>query len=129
MLVIAIMPVTRSKFALLVAVAWATLFAAAGQAAVSGDFAGLIDIGRGRKMYLECRGLGFPTVCRRTAGRAQLWPLHFAETGGLPSRMRGLVRRERDQFRGRAVSHLILPGLWLWSPSSHLPARPGMTAA
>jgi pimeloyl-ACP methyl ester carboxylesterase len=62
MLVIAIMPVTRSKFALLIAVAWATLFAAAGQAAVSGDFAGLIDIGRGRKIYLQCRGSGSPTV-------------------------------------------------------------------
>jgi hypothetical protein len=62
MLVIAIMPVTRSKFALLIAVAWATTSAAAGQAAVSGDFAGLIDIGRGRKMYLECRGSGSPTV-------------------------------------------------------------------
>jgi hypothetical protein len=62
MLVIAIMPVTRSKFALLIAVAWATLFAAAGQAAVSGDFAGLIDIGRGRKIYLQCWGSGSPTV-------------------------------------------------------------------
>ena len=62
MLVIAIMPVTRSKFALLIAVAWATLFAAAGQAAVSGDFAGLIDIGRGRKIYLQCRGSGSATV-------------------------------------------------------------------
>jgi hypothetical protein len=56
------MPVTRSKFALLISVAWATFFAAAGQAAVSRDFAGIIDIGRGRKMYLECRGSGSPTV-------------------------------------------------------------------
>ena len=28
----------------------------------SGDFAGRVDIGGGRKMYLECRGTGFPTV-------------------------------------------------------------------
>jgi pimeloyl-ACP methyl ester carboxylesterase len=28
----------------------------------SGDFAGLVDIGGGRKMYLECRGSGSPTV-------------------------------------------------------------------
>jgi pimeloyl-ACP methyl ester carboxylesterase len=28
----------------------------------SGDFAGLVDIGGGRKMYLECRGQGSPTV-------------------------------------------------------------------
>ena len=26
------------------------------------DFAGLVDIGGGRKMYLECRGTGSPTV-------------------------------------------------------------------
>jgi pimeloyl-ACP methyl ester carboxylesterase len=31
-------------------------------AAGSGDFAGLVDIGGGRKMYLECRGAGSPTV-------------------------------------------------------------------
>ena len=28
----------------------------------SADFAGLVDIGAGRKMYLECRGTGSPTV-------------------------------------------------------------------
>ena len=28
----------------------------------NGDFAGLVDIGDGRKMYLECRGTGSPTV-------------------------------------------------------------------
>ena len=38
------------------------LGAAAAQAAVSGDFAALVDIGGGRKMYLECRGSGSPTV-------------------------------------------------------------------
>ena len=31
---------------------------AAANAAESGDFAGLVDIGGGRKMYLECRGAG-----------------------------------------------------------------------
>ena len=35
---------------------------AAAHAAESGDFAGLVDIGGGRKMYLECRGTGSPTV-------------------------------------------------------------------
>jgi pimeloyl-ACP methyl ester carboxylesterase len=30
--------------------------------AQSNDFAGLVDIGGGRKMYLECRGTGAPTV-------------------------------------------------------------------
>ena len=31
-------------------------------ASVLGNFAGLIDIGAGRKMYLECSGSGSPTV-------------------------------------------------------------------
>ena len=31
-------------------------------AAAGGDFAGLVDVGGGRKMYLECRGSGTPTV-------------------------------------------------------------------
>jgi pimeloyl-ACP methyl ester carboxylesterase len=53
---------SRSKFVLAIAMACAALFAAVGQAAVSGDFAGLVDIGAGRKMYLECRGIGSPTV-------------------------------------------------------------------
>jgi pimeloyl-ACP methyl ester carboxylesterase len=35
---------------------------AAAHAAESGDFAGLVAIGGGRKMYLECRGIGSPTV-------------------------------------------------------------------
>jgi pimeloyl-ACP methyl ester carboxylesterase len=40
----------------------AALIHAAGHAAASADFAGLVDIGGGRKMYLECRGAGAPTV-------------------------------------------------------------------
>jgi pimeloyl-ACP methyl ester carboxylesterase len=35
---------------------------AAPHAAQSADFAGLVDIGGGRKMYLACRGSGFPSV-------------------------------------------------------------------
>ena len=35
---------------------------AASPMATSGDFAGLVDIGGGRQMYLECRGEGDPTV-------------------------------------------------------------------
>jgi pimeloyl-ACP methyl ester carboxylesterase len=42
----------------------------AAHAAVSGDFAGLVDIGGGRKMYLECRGSGSPTVVLETGYRA-----------------------------------------------------------
>jgi hypothetical protein len=48
----------------------ATPFAAASAPAAStaspepevGDFAGLVDIGGGRSLYLECRGAGSPTV-------------------------------------------------------------------
>ena len=35
---------------------------AVAHAAANGDFAGLVDIGGGRKMYLECQGTGSPTV-------------------------------------------------------------------
>jgi CubicO group peptidase (beta-lactamase class C family)/pimeloyl-ACP methyl ester carboxylesterase len=41
----------------------------------TGDFAGLIDIGDGRKMYLECRGSGSPTVILESGYRnnAEIW--------------------------------------------------------
>jgi pimeloyl-ACP methyl ester carboxylesterase len=38
------------------------LHPAAGRPAVSGEFAGLVDIGGGRRMYLKCHGIGSPTV-------------------------------------------------------------------
>jgi pimeloyl-ACP methyl ester carboxylesterase len=40
----------------------AALALPAARAAQSGDFAGLVDVGGGRRMYLECRGTGSPTV-------------------------------------------------------------------
>jgi CubicO group peptidase (beta-lactamase class C family)/pimeloyl-ACP methyl ester carboxylesterase len=41
----------------------------------SGDFAGLVDIGGGRKMYLQCRGSGSPTVILESGYRndAEIW--------------------------------------------------------
>jgi pimeloyl-ACP methyl ester carboxylesterase len=41
----------------------------------SGNFAGLIDIGAGRKMYLECSGSGSPTVILESGYRndADIW--------------------------------------------------------
>src|SRR5271170_5626853 len=39
----------------------------AAHAAVSGDFAGLVDIGGGRKMYLECHALAVPRSCSKPA--------------------------------------------------------------
>ena len=65
---------------------------AGAQAAQSGDFAGLVDIGGGRKMYLECRGTGSPTVVLVAGLRASAddWtvankpaPTVFAETAKL----------------------------------------------
>lgn len=38
--------------------------------AASGDFAGLVDIGGGRRLYLECHGLGSPTVILEAGYRA-----------------------------------------------------------
>jgi pimeloyl-ACP methyl ester carboxylesterase len=38
--------------------------------AAAGDFAGPVDIGDGRRMYLECRGTGSPTVLIVPGGRA-----------------------------------------------------------
>jgi pimeloyl-ACP methyl ester carboxylesterase len=38
------------------------LDSSAAHARQSGDFARLVDVGGGRKMYLECRGIGSPTV-------------------------------------------------------------------
>jgi pimeloyl-ACP methyl ester carboxylesterase len=48
--------------------------AAASPPAVSGDFAGLVDIG-GRSVYLECRGTGSPTVVLVAGYRssARIW--------------------------------------------------------
>ncbi len=41
----------------------------------SGDFAGLVDIGGGRRLYLECRGSGRPTVILEAGyrGPATVW--------------------------------------------------------
>ena len=55
-----------------------------------GNFAGLVDIGGGRKMYLKCRGTGSPTVLLVSGLRASAddWnildkskPTVFAEVG------------------------------------------------
>ena len=58
----------------------AALDPAAAQAAPSGDFAGLVDIGGGRKMYLECRGTGSPTVVLVAGLRASAEDWNISET-------------------------------------------------
>ena len=46
---------------LLLALLVTALDPAVAHATQSRDFAGLVDVGGGRKMYLECRGIGSPT--------------------------------------------------------------------
>ena len=67
-----------------------SLGVAVGQAAESGNFAGLVDIGSGRKMYLKCNGNGSPIVVLVGGFRASAddWsisdkskPTVFAEVG------------------------------------------------
>ena len=43
--------------------------------AAAGDFAGLVDIGGGRRLYLECRGRGSPTVLLEAGllSRSDIW--------------------------------------------------------
>ena len=73
------------------AVAQSATPAAASPTAASGDFAGLVDIGGGREMYLECRGEGSPTVILEAGAgnNADTWgaialPLDSSQTAVLP---------------------------------------------
>ena len=66
----------RRVFLLLVVILTA-LYPGAAHAAVCRDFAGLIDIGGGRKMYIECGDRGSPTVVLISgeAGAAIAWTM------------------------------------------------------
>jgi pimeloyl-ACP methyl ester carboxylesterase len=48
-----------------------------------GDFAGLVDIGGGRQIYMECSGTGSPTVVLESGGRdaADVWSMSSAGEG------------------------------------------------
>ena len=48
----------------------------------STDFSGRVDIGNGRKMYLECRGVGSPTVVLIAGLKASAGDWDIAEKGG-----------------------------------------------
>jgi pimeloyl-ACP methyl ester carboxylesterase len=63
------------------AAAQATAPAATSPTATSGDFSGLVNIGDGRRLFLECRGDGSPTVILEAGAgnNGQNW-----ETAGLP---------------------------------------------
>ena len=55
-------------------------------AVAQGDFAGLVDIGGGRRMYLECRGEGSPTVILVSGkgNRADIWRTATPDMPGPP---------------------------------------------
>jgi pimeloyl-ACP methyl ester carboxylesterase len=65
---------------------------AASPPAASGDFSGLVDIG-GRSLYLECRGVGSPTVILESGAyaRADIWT--------------------RDLERPEGARTMVLPGV------------------
>ena len=54
------------------------------KAALNKDFAGLVDIGGGRKIYMECRGSGSPTVVLISGkgNRADIWNVPNPEKPG-----------------------------------------------
>ena len=58
---------------------------AKGNSANNKDFSGLVDIGGGRKMYLECHGKGSPTVVLVSGARGAYddWT-HVIDSGGEP---------------------------------------------
>ena len=51
-----------------------------------GDFAGLVEIERGRRLYLECRGRGAPTVVLESGGGdgADIWSFRPPDFQGTP---------------------------------------------
>ena len=76
------------------------------QSGQSGDVAGLVDVGGGRKMYLECRGVGSPTVVLVAGlkGSAEDWniaekpgPRVFPEVRSRAAATRCRSRRQRGR--------------------------------
>ncbi len=57
--------------------------ASSAEVAAQGNFAGLIDIGGGRRIYLECRGTGSPTVVLEAGYRssARFWSEDLRQAG------------------------------------------------
>jgi hypothetical protein len=54
------------------------------EVATAEDFAGLVDIGNGRKVYLACRGEGAPTVVLISGGWEAGWNWTYALTPNDP---------------------------------------------
>ena len=66
------------------AVAQGATPAAASPDVANGDFAGLVDIGGGRRLWLECRGTGSPTVILEAGalGRSDVWSRDLLSPAG-----------------------------------------------
>lgn len=75
----------ESRLASVVAIAVAlALPGSLAPAADQADFAGLVDIGGGRKIYLECKGAGSPTVLLISGQRASAGDWSIAAKPGPP---------------------------------------------
>jgi pimeloyl-ACP methyl ester carboxylesterase len=74
--VLTLLPVTVARLA-------AQGTAVASSTAARGDFSGLVEIGGGRRIYLECRGTGSPTVVLEAGYRssARVWSEDLRRTG------------------------------------------------
>lgn len=92
-------PAALGVFAALV-VSWVSA-APAGSAADAplhrGDFAGLVGLGHGRSVYLECRGRGGPTVILEAGlrSRSDFWSERSEETPPGPTVLAGVARTTR----------------------------------
>ena len=75
--------------------------AAPSPAGASGDFAGLVDIGGGRRLWLECRGHGSPTVLLEAGYRRQCRRLGHDRARVRCRRNGGPPRRRRVHARLR----------------------------
>ena len=93
----------RCRLAIVVAVllcAWATASAGAStpdSPLKAGDFAGLVGIGDGRSMYLECHGEGSPTVVLEAGlrSRSDFWSERLEDTPPGPTVFAGVARFTR----------------------------------
>ncbi len=63
----------------------------------AGDFAGLVGLGGGRSMYLECHGAGAPTVILEAGlrSRSDIWSERLDETPTGPTVFAGVARSTR----------------------------------
>jgi pimeloyl-ACP methyl ester carboxylesterase len=99
MLLAAIVAVVLSSAATTLASSRSANNSAKGNSGNHKDFAGLVDIGGGRKMYLECHGKGSPTVVLLSGfrGAHDDWT-HVIDSGGEPKPSGSAVFPEVSKF-------------------------------